>query len=163
MWSKHWQTCRLLLLAEHPLPSMIETFRSWRGMQVSYCWPLASSKQKEGSLISRHKILLKLSYICGIQHFFQNLCWRASALRYCQKIIEATERIDDGDEDTFYSETWEFRSGATVKVVLKKNEWIATRDLLEAFQELTPEKARQIRTATRLAPVQGRDTVHAGG
>jgi Domain of unknown function (DUF4470) len=67
-------------------------------------------------------------------------------------VEEVCGRIHNREEDALLGKTWEFPSGATLRMVLKKNEWIALKELLDASRDLSQENARQIRAAVCLAP-----------
>ena len=77
-------------------------------------------------------------------------CFRTQIL----PMIEAVnEQIYSGCEDNvLYETTWEFSSGATVTLVLKKDEWTAVRDLLDVSLGLSRKDACQIRQDICLAP-----------
>ena len=76
-------------------------------------------------------------------------CFRTQIL----PMIEAVnEQIFSGVDNVLYEKTWEFSSGATVTLVLKKDEWTAVRDLLNVSLGLTRKDACQIRQDICLAP-----------
>ena len=61
-------------------------------------------------------------------------CFRTQIL----PMIEAVhEQICGREDNVLYEKTWEFSSGATITLALKKAEWTAVRDLLDVSPALS--------------------------
>ncbi|KAF7513042.1 hypothetical protein GJ744_011308 [Endocarpon pusillum] len=64
---------------------------------------------------------------------------------------EVSGRVEE-DALLILGKTWEFASGATLRMVLKENEWIALKELLDVSWDLSQEDARQIHADVCVAP-----------
>ncbi|KAF3070952.1 hypothetical protein GL218_00779 [Daldinia childiae] len=67
-------------------------------------------------------------------------------------INEACERTVDKQPDIFVGKEWVFKSGSSLLLVLKKEDWARVLEFLDVPEDLTLEKSRKIRQAITLAP-----------
>ena len=66
-------------------------------------------------------------------------------------IAEVCGRIADKPPNSIFSKTWEFSAGQTLRLILKKEDWLQFREFLD-IPNMTPEDAARIRTSVTLAP-----------
>ncbi|ETN45854.1 uncharacterized protein HMPREF1541_00035 [Cyphellophora europaea CBS 101466] len=72
--------------------------------------------------------------------------------RVLPMIGDVCDRITSGEEESTLGQTWHFPSGATLKLVLMTNEWVALRDFLSNPPELSRKDAHRLRAAVYFAP-----------
>jgi Domain of unknown function (DUF4470) len=84
------------------------------------------------------------SFSSGIYFCLQN---RVKSL-----ISDVCSRAANKPQTDVLSETWRFSGGRSLRLILKKSEWLQLQGLLDIPGDITPENAAQIRTAVTLAP-----------
>ncbi|KFY92810.1 hypothetical protein V500_04013 [Pseudogymnoascus sp. VKM F-4518 (FW-2643)] len=67
-------------------------------------------------------------------------------------IVEHCSRIADKPPNVVLAKTWEFSAGQTLRLELKKSDWLRLRGFYDVPDGMTPGNAAQIRTAMTLAP-----------
>ncbi|OBT66458.1 hypothetical protein VE03_03695 [Pseudogymnoascus sp. 23342-1-I1] len=67
-------------------------------------------------------------------------------------IVELCSRIADRPENAVLAKTWKFSTGQTLRLVLKKTDWLRLQEFCDVPDGMTPEDATRIRTAVTLAP-----------
>lgn len=67
-------------------------------------------------------------------------------------IVEQCSRIADKPPNAVLAKTWEFSAGQTLRLELKKSDWLRLRGFCDVPDGMTPGNAAQIRTAVTLAP-----------
>lgn len=67
-------------------------------------------------------------------------------------ISDVCQRAVDKQPGILIGKTWTFKSGSSLLLVLKKQDWARVMEFLDVPEDLTLEKARKIRQAITLAP-----------
>lgn len=67
-------------------------------------------------------------------------------------IVELCGRIANKPPNAVLAKTWEFLGGKTIRLVLKKRDWLRLRGFCDLPASMMPKDAVQIRTAVTLAP-----------
>jgi hypothetical protein len=65
--------------------------------------------------------------------------------------VRITRGAEDKAEDNLLGKTWKFASGNTLRLVLRKEEWLLLQNFFDLQEGLTLEEARKVRAATTLA------------
>ena len=67
-------------------------------------------------------------------------------------IAEVCSRIANEPLNTILGKTWEFSAGRTLRLVLRKEDWLKLPEFSDIPDDMTSGDAAQIRTAVTLAP-----------
>ncbi|OBT97521.1 hypothetical protein VE01_04562 [Pseudogymnoascus verrucosus] len=67
-------------------------------------------------------------------------------------IVELCGKISDKPPNAVLAKTWKFSTGQTLRLVLKKKDWLRLQGFCDIPNGLTPENAAKIRRAVTLAP-----------
>ncbi|KAI1655761.1 hypothetical protein F4813DRAFT_153019 [Daldinia decipiens] len=67
-------------------------------------------------------------------------------------ISDVCQRAVDGESGISLGKTWTFKSGSSLLLSLKKEDWARVMEFFDVPEDLTLEKARKIRQAITLAP-----------
>jgi hypothetical protein len=70
-------------------------------------------------------------------------------------IVDVCSRIANKPPNTILAKTWEFSAGRTLRLVLKKEDWLKLPGFLDIPNDMTLGHATQIRRAVTLAPERG--------
>lgn len=67
-------------------------------------------------------------------------------------IEEVCQRIANREPGVLLGKTWHFKSGSTLRLVLKKEEWARILTFIDIPEHFTPSRAREARHSIVLAP-----------